>query len=338
VAANYIRWELLSLAEKYGGPQGSTANHRTVSTGGAADPATGPDNLLQWADFHLKAKELPPDLREVFDLIWYNGTTQKEAAEILGVPERTLRRRWLSARLALNKACNGEAPNFDWSSCADPAPLLEYVRDGASDRKLRLFALACCRPIADGLSTGLLPSMLDVAERYADGLATDEERRMIRTKARRAVQGCESSEMQIAPSWVWREATATYYATARNAWRAASKARQEVVEALAWPDHDPEGCTVAEVRTVELARQSALVRDIFADAVRPVRFDPRWRTADVIGLAEGIYQDRAFDRLPILADALMDAGCADEDVLGHCRSEGLHARGCWVVDLALGKR
>jgi len=54
-------------------------------------------------------------------------------------------------------------------------------------------------------------------------------------------------------------------------------------------------------------------------------------------LARGIYEDWAFDRLPLLADALMDAGCADEDVIGHCRSDSPHVRGCWVVDWMLDK-
>ena len=57
----------------------------------------------------------------------------------------------------------------------------------------------------------------------------------------------------------------------------------------------------------------------------------------MVGLARAFYDDRAFDRLPLLADALMDAGCASEEILAHCRSEGPHFRGCWVVDLALGK-
>jgi hypothetical protein len=83
--------------------------------------------------------------------------------------------------------------------------------------------------------------------------------------------------------------------------------------------------------------QAAIVRDIFGNPFRPVAFDPRWRTADVLGLAHGIYDGRAFDRMPLLADALMDAGCADEQVIGHCRSEGPHVRGCWVVDLILSK-
>jgi hypothetical protein len=82
---------------------------------------------------------------------------------------------------------------------------------------------------------------------------------------------------------------------------------------------------------------SCWLRCLLGNPFRPVVFDPRWRTADAVGLARGIYEERAFDRLPLLADALMDAGCADEQVLSHCRSEGPHVRGCWVVDLVLGK-
>ncbi len=66
--------------------------------------------------------------------------------------------------------------------------------------------------------------------------------------------------------------------------------------------------------------------------------DPAWRTSDVVALARGIYDDRAFDRMPILADALQDAGCNSDDILNHCRDTNTpHARGCWVVDLVLGK-
>jgi hypothetical protein len=82
---------------------------------------------------------------------------------------------------------------------------------------------------------------------------------------------------------------------------------------------------------------AALIRCIFGNPFHPVALDPAWRTEAVVGLATGIYADRAFDRLPVLADALEDAGCADADVLGHCRGPGPHARGCWVVDLLLGK-
>ena len=77
-------------------------------------------------------------------------------------------------------------------------------------------------------------------------------------------------------------------------------------------------------------------RCIFGNHFRPIVFDPKWRTEDVLGLALGIYEDRAFDRLPMLADALRDAGCDDEQILGHCQSDGPPVRGCWVVDLVLG--
>jgi hypothetical protein len=81
------------------------------------------------------------------------------------------------------------------------------------------------------------------------------------------------------------------------------------------------------------------IRDIFGTLpFCPVAFDPRWHTSDAVALAQSIYDERAFERLPILADALMDAGCEDEQVISHCRSEGPHVRGCWVVDLVLGKQ
>src|SRR5262245_40848626 len=65
------------------------------------------------------------------------------------------------------------------------------------------------------------------------------------------------------------------------------------------------------------------------------RFDPAWRTSDVLGLARGIYRERAFDRMPILSDALLDAGCADKEILAHCRAKTAHVRGCWLLDLIL---
>jgi hypothetical protein len=67
-----------------------------------------------------------------------------------------------------------------------------------------------------------------------------------------------------------------------------------------------------------------------------VTADPSWLTPTALSLAHGIYTDRAFDRLPILADALQDAGCANPDILSHCRGPGPHVRGCWVADLLSG--
>jgi hypothetical protein len=80
-----------------------------------------------------------------------------------------------------------------------------------------------------------------------------------------------------------------------------------------------------------------LIRDIFGNRFRPVAVEPSWLTPTTVQYAEGIYEGRAFDRLPTIADALQDAGCDNEQILTHCRGAGLHVRGCWVVDLVLGK-
>jgi hypothetical protein len=85
-----------------------------------------------------------------------------------------------------------------------------------------------------------------------------------------------------------------------------------------------------------LAGHAAVVRCVFGDPFRSAAFEPSWRTEAVVGLTRGILADEAYDRLPVLADALDDAGCDDAQVLGHLRGGGPHVRGCWVVDAVLG--
>ncbi len=84
-------------------------------------------------------------------------------------------------------------------------------------------------------------------------------------------------------------------------------------------------------------RACRLILDIFGNPFRPIAADPAWLTPTVQSIATAIYEDRAFDSLPILADALEEAGCTNVDMLLHCRKPGEHVRGCWVVDLVLGK-
>ncbi|MCE9561744.1 MAG: hypothetical protein K8U57_06775 [Planctomycetes bacterium] len=80
------------------------------------------------------------------------------------------------------------------------------------------------------------------------------------------------------------------------------------------------------------------LRDIFGNPFRPVTFDSEWRSDTALSLAKHIYESRDFSTMPILADALQDAGCDNDDILHHCRdANGVHVRGCWVVDLVLGK-
>jgi len=121
LAALNIRRELLDLAKHYYGPQGQGARHAS-SPGGAdsageapraADPADlshEPGRLAVWGEFHQHIGKLPDEEREVFDLLWYQGLSQAEAAELLGISDRTVKRRWQSARLSLHEALHGEVP------------------------------------------------------------------------------------------------------------------------------------------------------------------------------------------------------------------------------------
>ncbi len=96
--------------------------------------------------------------------------------------------------------------------------------------------------------------------------------------------------------------------------------------------------SILTAETLEREAQCAVVREIFGNPFRPVAFDPEWRTDTAVSLARGMYESRDFSAMPILADALQDAGCENTEILTHCRDETLtHVRGCWAVDLVLGK-
>ena len=83
--------------------------------------------------------------------------------------------------------------------------------------------------------------------------------------------------------------------------------------------------------------KAQILRDIFGNPFRPITFDPSWRTSTVVSLAQQMYESRDFSAMPILADALADAGCSNEAILQHCRGPGPHVRGCFVVDLLIEK-
>lgn len=119
LAATQIRRTLIDLVRHHFGPEGPAASHHTDgadtreeggSVGQQSDPLDEPENLIEWADFHEAIERLPVEERETFHLLWYDGLTQVEAAEVLGVTERTVRRRWYMARLALQVAFDGHQP------------------------------------------------------------------------------------------------------------------------------------------------------------------------------------------------------------------------------------
>jgi hypothetical protein len=112
-----------------------------------------------------------------------------------------------------------------------------------------------------------------------------------------------------------------------------------------WPWADPRDLVTEMLRRCHLAENfdqvrqmyRACMRDIFGNLFRPITFSPEWRTDTTVTLAHQMYESRDFSAMPILADALQDAGCDSPDILTHCRGPGPHVRGCWVVDLVLGK-
>ena len=108
LATAHIRRELIDLARHHFGPEGAAAHHSTQAGTLPAEPpakrAERPDNLAEMAEFHRIAGELPEEEREVFDLLWYQELTQQESAALLGVSERTVKRRWQSARLMLARS------------------------------------------------------------------------------------------------------------------------------------------------------------------------------------------------------------------------------------------
>jgi hypothetical protein len=113
---------------------------------------------------------------------------------------------------------------------------------------------------------------------------------------------------------------------------------------ILWPEENQELPTVEAVYisnalapALSRPEQGKIIRDVIGNPFRPVTFSQSWRTDTAVSLARMMYDARDFSAMPILADALQDAGCDNEDILDHCRGPGPHVQGCWVVDLVLGK-
>lgn len=198
----------------------------------------------------------------------------------------------------------------DWLAAIDPTPLLEFLRSQASDRKLRLFACACCWRIPDLHKRDGCRHAIESLEAAADGLISWDDCVAATSFASHAIW----YELPIYQARKWWASDAAAFTTGAVARGQSGNAAED-----------------------ELQVHACLIRCIVGNPFRPVAFDPEWRTETVSALATGIYVERAFDRLPILADALEEAGCDQPDILNHCRGPGPHARGCWAVDLVLGK-
>jgi hypothetical protein len=223
-----------------------------------------------------------------------------------------------------------------WLKCRDPEAMLGHLADNATARKLRLFAVACCHHIAHLILDPRSCDAVKVAERLAEGKCSEDDNDVwiAREEAENAFNDDEFGKGDADAR------DAAFQVIAPVAFEAAVDT-SSVAVCAAQTAEDSATCTEEEMESraeAEEAAQAEMLHDIFGNPFRPVALDPAWLTSDVLALARGIYEERAFDRMPILADALQDAGCTNEDVLNHCRDMSLtHVRGCWVVDLLLGK-
>ncbi|HEY8505395.1 MAG TPA: hypothetical protein VIL46_12500 [Gemmataceae bacterium] len=208
----------------------------------------------------------------------------------------------------------------EWLTSADPEAMLAWLGGRCEDRKLRLFAVACCRQVWHFFTDPYARQAVEAAEYYADGRATWDQLRTARDLLRRR---CAA-------------ATGDSAAVSRAALHAAET------------DSPPWRSSVEVIRAVselydygtwlhQRAEQAELLRDLIGNPFRPVAFDAAEVSPSIQAFARAVYRLRRFDQLPRLADALERSVPAPPDVLSHCQGKGPHARGCWALDLVLGK-
>ncbi len=254
----------------------------------------------------------------------------------------------------------------EWLAATDPQPMLDFLRWRAGDRKLRLFDVACCRMVWHLLPEEGSERGVEAAEGFADGLVDrgafaqanegalqsllvatnntelyDSPAQLMASRAAFEAAGGHGDVPHVAGLPVWRE-TAEAFALDR---RYPNQVYRDGVR-------DPDGPEAVETERLGLAEalghQAAVLRDLFGNPFRPApAVDPAWlawRGGVVRELARAAYEERRLPdgmfvpaRLAALADALEDAGCTDADLLGHLRGPGSHVRGCWAVDLVVGK-
>jgi hypothetical protein len=212
----------------------------------------------------------------------------------------------------------------EWFAAA--SPMLEFLKGKASDRKLRLFAAACCRVVWSSLTHERSRQAVGVAEQFADGLVDDSVLTRAHSMALDALARYQEVLLR-GRKLINRDGETLIERRLRLAAQSAHVHKPFLIGRVRWIERDPDLSLSSPI----------LLREIVGNPFRPVSVNQSWLTSTVLALATGIYADRAFDRMPILADALQDAGCVNEDVLTHCRGPGPHVRGCWVIDLLLGK-
>ena len=238
----------------------------------------------------------------------------------------------------------------EWLNSTDPRPMLKSLRGKPSGRKLLLFLCACCRRVWDALSDVRSRAAVETAEQYADERATEGALQAAYHDAERAAN----------VAYFASRLRDVLYPAAQAAWHAVASGSpllrrahvvSEVVRAAAAAYAAAGSQDVLAIESVaeraanaEERMQASLLRDLFNNPFRLITFDLASRSPNVLSLARTAYEERIMpeglldpSRLAVLSDALEEAGCDNDDLLSHLRGPGPHVRGCWVVDLLLGK-
>ncbi len=209
-----------------------------------------------------------------------------------------------------------------WMKSHDAVAMLEWMPEQPRERKLRLFGCACCRHFERWLNDGPFKETIETAEAFADGQASKAALKRARQSVRAVRHALPSVSTEDRVEWValWLAEVAA----SENAFDGvADEIQRFASEGLLQPSEQPPA--------------ALLLRCITGNPFHAVAFDSGWRTSEVITLAQSIYHEAAFDRLPQLTKELTKAGCTDTVILKHCRNKGPHGRECWVVDELLGQ-
>lgn len=219
----------------------------------------------------------------------------------------------------------------EWIRCTDAERMLTEVwgiPEEGNKRRLRLFVLTAGRRLWGRLDGEPSRLAVEVAWRQAEGTATAEE-------AERQFEALHPVYDEACATGSWE--IARLVRVIGSLFREPGSAALELIRPIPFGGAD----RVPLLTPDETNACCWLLRDIFGDRGYPVTINRAllaWNGGTIPKLAHSIYEERRFEDLPILADALEEAGCTDQDILGHCRQQKAnHVRGCWVVDLLLRK-
>jgi len=227
----------------------------------------------------------------------------------------------------------------EWHNGIHAIGMLLFQRERASQRQVLLFNIACCRRVWNLLTDEDRKAVDEFEMSSDDSVAVAGlEERYSPPPIRYRTFHSENGGVAVLPEFEGQPEPGTDLCTrlAARGWSIGGVAHE--TQKLA-AGNTPRGIVIgAACEEAERRGQSLLLRDIFGNPFRPVAFSPELRTTTAVAIAQQMYESRDFSAMPILADALQDAGCDNDDILNHCRdANATHVRGCWVVDLVLGK-